>query len=66
MKCGKHGHQVGSHCYILSRRYDARRSTYSRWGVFDPSLICMMLDSLEYLADIAVLQVEDPFDHCVH
>ena len=35
-------------------------------GVCDPSLICMLLDSLEYLADFAVPQVEDPFDHCVH
>ena len=29
-------------------------------------MICMLLDSLEYLADFVVPQVEDPFDHCVH
>ena len=60
MKCGKQGHQVGSNYYILSRRYDAGRS------VCDPSLICMLMDSLEYPADSVVPQVEDPFDHCVH
>ena len=26
----------------------------------------MLLDSLGYPADFVVLQVEDPFDHCVH
>ena len=35
-------------------------------GVCGPSLTYMLLDSLEYLADFAVPQVEDPFDHCVH
>ena len=35
-------------------------------GCYNPSLICMLLDSLEYLADFAVPQAEDPFDHCVH
>ena len=32
-------------------------------GVCDPSLICMLLDSLGYLVDFAVLQVEDPYFH---
>ena len=35
-------------------------------GVCGPSLICMLLGSLEYLADFAVPQVEDPFNNCAH
>ena len=35
-------------------------------GVCGPSSIYTMLDSLGYLADSAVPQVEDPFGHLPH